>query len=60
MTQEAVSQLFNYAHQGDVFAMSLTGQLLCEGKILRQDLSNGCAWLQKALDRNCLFSKELL
>ncbi len=60
MTQEAVNQLFNYAHQGDVFAMSLAGQLLCEGKFLRQDISNGCAWLQKASDRNCLFSKELL
>lgn len=45
MTQEAINQLFEHAHNGDVFAMTLAGHLLCEGKIVGQNFNNvlgGC------------------
>lgn len=60
MTQEAVNQLFQYAHNGDVFAMTLAGQLLCEGKFVGQDYQNGLQLLQRASQCNCLVARDLI
>lgn len=60
MTQEAINQLFNHAHNGDVFAMTLAGQLLCEGKFVGQNLQNGLQWLQRAAQCNCLVARDLI
>lgn len=60
MTQEAVNQLFQYAHNGDVFAMTLAGQLLCEGKFVGQNLQNGLQWLQRASQCNCLVARDMV
>lgn len=60
MTQEAINQLFNHAHNGDVFAMTLAGQLLCEGKFVSQNFHNGLQWLQKAAQCNCLVARDLI
>lgn len=60
MTQEAINQLFNLAHNGDVFAMTMAGQLLCEGKFVSQNYNNGLLWLQKASQCNCLFARDLI
>lgn len=60
MTQEAINQLFDYAHKGDVFAMTLAGHLLCEGKIVGQNFNNGFGWLQRAAQSNCLYARDLM
>lgn len=60
MTQEAINQLFNNAHNGDVFAMTLAGQLLCEGKFVQQNLNNGFGWLQRAAQSNCIYARYLM
>lgn len=60
MTQEAINQLFNHAHNGDVFAMTLAGQLLCEGKFVQQNLNNGFGWLQRAAQCNCIYARDLM
>lgn len=60
MTQEAVNQLFELAHRGDVFAMTMAGQLLCEGKFVSRNLNNGFAWLQRAAQCNCLAARDLM
>lgn len=60
MTQEAINQLFEHAHNGDVFAMTLAGHLLCEGKIVGQNFNNAFGWLQRAAQRNCLYARELM
>lgn len=60
MTQEAINQLFEHAHKGDVFAMAMTGHLLCEGKLVGQNLTNGIAWLQNAAQCNCLVARDII
>lgn len=60
MTQEAINQLFQHAHNGDVFAMTLAGHLLCEGKIVGQDFNNAFGWLQRASQCNCLYARDLM
>ena len=48
MTQEALNQILDRARHGDVTAQVVLGQLLCEGRDVKQDISNGLAWLNKA------------
>lgn len=60
MTQEAITQLFNQAHMNDVFAMTLAGQLLCEGQFVDKNLEYGIAWLQRAAQCNCFYARDLL
>lgn len=60
MTQEAINQLFEHAHNGDVFAMTLAGHLLCEGKIVGQNFNNAFGWLQRAAQCNCLYARDLM
>lgn len=60
MTQEAINQLFDHAHNGDVFAITLAGQLLCEGKFVGQNLQFGLQWLQRAAQCNCLVARDLM
>lgn len=60
MTQEAINQLFEHAHKGDVFAMTLAGHLLCEGKIVGQNFNNGFGWLQRAAQCNCMYARDLM
>lgn len=60
MTQEAINQLFEHAHNGDVFAMTLAGHLLCEGKIVGQNFNNAFGWLQRAAQHNCLYARDLM
>ena len=60
MTQEAINQLFNNAHNGDVFAMTLAGHLLCEGRFVPQNLENGFGWLQRAAQCNCIYARDLM
>ena len=60
MTQEAINQLFNHAQNGDVFAMTLAGQLLCEGKFVGQNYQNGLQLLMRAAQCNCLVARDLI
>ena len=41
MTKDAIDQIFDRARHGDVFAQTLMGQILCEGKYVQQDRQNG-------------------
>ena len=47
MTKDAIDQIFDRARHGDVFAQTLMGQILCEGKYVQQDRQNGIGWLRK-------------
>jgi SpoVK/Ycf46/Vps4 family AAA+-type ATPase len=60
MTQEALNQILDRARHGDVTAQVVLGQLLCEGKDVKQDISNGLAWLNNAAQCNSLWAKELI
>ena len=60
MTQEAINQLFQQARHGDVFAQTLMGQVLIEGKYVRQERENGIAWLRNAAQCNCLYARDLI
>jgi SpoVK/Ycf46/Vps4 family AAA+-type ATPase len=60
MTQETITQVLNQAHSGDVFAMALAGQLLCDGRFVEQNIDYGIVWLQRATQCNCLYARELL
>ena len=60
MTKNAIDQIYDRARHGDVFAQALMGQILCEGKYVRQDRQNGIGWLRNAAQCICLFAKELI
>lgn len=60
MTKDAIDQIYENARRGDVFAKTLLGQILCEGKYVRQDRQNGIGWLRDAAQCNCLYAKELV
>lgn len=60
MTQEAINQIVDRARHGDVTAQVVLGQLLCEGKDMKQDMSNGLAWLNNAAQCNSIWAKELI
>lgn len=60
MTQEAINQIVDRARHGDVTAQVVLGQLLCEGKDLKQDIANGIAWLQNAAQCNSIWARELI
>ena len=60
MTRESIDQIFEYAKQGDVFAQTTLGIVLCEGRFVQQDIQNGITWLNEAAQRNCLWAKEVL
>lgn len=60
MTQSAIDQIFDRARHGDVFAQTLMGLILCEGKYVRQDRQSGIGWLRNAAQCRCLFAGELL
>ena len=47
MTKEAIDQIFDRARHGDVFAQTLMGQILCEGKYIKQDRQTEWYWLAK-------------
>ena len=60
MTKEAIDQIFERARHGDVFAQALMGQILVEGKYVREDRTNGVGWLRNAAQCNCLYARDLL
>lgn len=60
MTKEAIDQIYDRARHGDVFAQTLMGQILCEGKYVQQDRQNGIGWLRNAAQCNCLYARELI
>ena len=60
MTKEAIDQIYDRARHGDVFAQTLMGQILCEGKYVQQDRQNGIGWLRNAVQCNCLYARELV
>ncbi len=60
MTKDAIDQIFDRARHGDVFAQTLMGQILCEGKYVQQDRQNGVGWLRNAAQCNCLYARELI
>lgn len=60
MTKEAIDQIFDRARHGDVFAQTLMGQILCEGKYVQQDRKNGIGWLRNAAQCRCLYANELI
>ena len=60
MTKDAIDQIYENARRGDVFAKTLLGQILCEGKYVRQDRQNGIGWLRNAAQCNCLYARELI
>ena len=60
MTKDAIDQIYENARRGDVFAKTLLGQILCEGKYVQQDRQNGIGWLRDAAQCNCLYAKELV
>lgn len=60
MTKDAIDQIFDMACHGDVFAQTLMGQILCEGKYVQQDRQNGIGWLRNAAQCNCLYASELI
>lgn len=60
MTQEAINQILDRARHGDVTAQVVLGQLLCEGKDVKQDVANGLAWLQNAAQCNSIWARELI
>ena len=60
MTKGAIDQIFDRARHGDVFAYTLMGQILCEGKYVQQDRQNGIGWLRNAAQCNCLYAMELI
>lgn len=60
MTKDAIDQIFDRARHGDVFAQTLMGQILCEGKYVQQDRQNGIGWLRNAAQCNCLYASELI
>lgn len=60
MTKDAINQIFNSARHGDVFAQTLMGQILYEGKYVVRDIQNGIGWLKSAAQCNCFYAKELM
>lgn len=60
MTKDAIDQIFDRACHGDVFAQTLMGQILCEGKYVQQDRQNGIGWLRNAAQCNCLYARDLI
>ena len=60
MTKDAIDQIYENARRGDVFAKTLLGQILCEGRYVVQDRKNGLGWLRDAAQCNCLYAKELV
>lgn len=60
MTKTSIDQVFERARHGDVFAQTLMGIILCEGKYVQQDIQNGMGWLKNAAQCNCLYAKELV
>ena len=60
MTQEAIDQMFDRARHGDVFAQTMMGQILCDGRYVQQDRQNGLGWLRNAAQSNCLYARELI
>lgn len=60
MTKSAIDQIFDRARRGDVFAQTLMGLILCEGKYVQQDRQSGIGWLRNAAQCRCLFAGELI
>lgn len=60
MTKAAIDQIFDRARHGDVFAQTLMGLILCEGKYVQQDRQSGIGWLRNAAQCRCLFAGELI
>ncbi len=60
MTKDAIDQIFDRARHGDVFAQTLMGQILCEGKYVQQDIQNGIGWLRNAAQCNCLYARDYI
>ncbi|MBO7200334.1 MAG: AAA family ATPase [Bacteroidales bacterium] len=60
MTKEAIDQIYEQARRGDVFAKTLLGQILCEGRYVVQDRKNGLGWLRDASQCNCIYARELV
>ena len=60
MTKEAIDQIYEQARRGDVFAKTLLGQILCEGRYVVQDPKNGLGWLRDASQCNCIYARELV
>ncbi len=60
MTKDAIDQIFDRARHGDVFAQTMMGQILCEGKYVQQDIQNGVGWLRNAAQCNCLYARDYM
>lgn len=60
MTNEAINQIYEFAKRGDVFAQTIMGQILYEGKYVQQDIQNAKGWLEIAANGQCVFANELL
>ncbi len=60
MTKEAIDQIYDRARHGDVFAQTLMGQILMEGRYVPEDRTNGIGWLRNAAQCNCLYARDLL
>lgn len=58
MTQEAFNQIIEAARHGDVFAQTVLGIMLCEGKVVQQNIDSGLGWMKNAAQCNCLWARE--
>ena len=59
MRRESLDQIYDYAKRGDMFAQTALGIILCEGRDIPQDMTNGMAWLKNAAN-SCLWAQDAI
>lgn len=57
---DAREQLENYIAEGDVWAMTILGDLLYQGRVVPQDRDTAEILLGRAANLGCLYAKELV
>ena len=57
---DAREQLENYIAEGNVWAMTILGDLLYQGRVVPQDRDSAEILLGRAANLGCLFAKELV
>jgi len=57
---DAREQLENYVAEGDIWAMTILGDLLYQGRVIPQDQDTAEILLGRAANLGCLYAKELV
>lgn len=60
VSSEAINQLMEFANQGNVFAMTVLGELFLKGKTTPRHPETSISLLNQASQMGCLYAKEIL